>query len=232
MPLPIEDYAFLSDLESGALVGKDGSIDWLTFPRFDSPACFAALLGEPRHGRWLLAPAGTPKRVRRQYRGRSLVLETVFECDDGEVAIIDCMPPRDGHLNVIRLVEGRRGRVAMRTELTIRFGYGAVVPWVRTIDGAFTAVAGPDALQLVTPVPLHGSGEGDDRTTVSTFSVGAGEQVPFVLSWHPSNLPNDAHVDAPAAIDEAERWWANWSGQCDYDGKWGDEVRQSLTVLK
>jgi GH15 family glucan-1,4-alpha-glucosidase len=229
---PIESYALLSDMQSAALVGRDGSIDWLTFPRFDSPACFAALLGEPRHGRWLLAPAGEPTRVRRWYRDRSLVLETVFECDGGEVAVIDCMPPRDGHLNVVRLVEGRRGRVEMRSELVIRFGYGAVVPWVRNIDGSLRAVAGPDALQLFTPVELRGIGEGDDRTTISNFSVGEGEQVPFVMIWHPSHLPVDEPVDAAAAIADAEQWWRDWSSTCHYEGEWAHEVYQSLTVLK
>ncbi len=232
MAAGIESYALLSDMQSAALVGQDGSIDWLTFPRFDSPACFAALLGEPRHGRWLLAPAGTPKRVRRRYVGESLVLETVFECDDGEVAVIDCMPARDGHLNVVRLVEGRRGRVAMRTELTIRFGYGAVVPWVRTVNRALHAVAGPDALHLYTPIELHGRGEGDDRTTVGTFHVGPGGRVPFVLSWHPSHLDDVEPVDALWAIRDTERWWQEWSDQTTYDGEWAADVRQSLVVLK
>ncbi len=228
----IESYALLSDMQSAALVGLDGSIDWLTFPRFDSPACFAALLGEPRNGRWLVAPAGTPKRVRRHYRDDSLVLETVFECDDGEVAVIDCMPARDGHLNVVRLVEGRRGRVAMRTEITIRFGYGTVVPWVRTIDGALRAVAGPDALRLRTPVRLHGTGEDDDRTTVGTFAVAAGERVPFVLSWHPSHVDVHDGVDAASAIGDTQQWWQQWSDESTYEGEWKDPVRRSLTVLK
>ncbi len=228
----IEDYALLSDTESAALVGIDGSIDWLTFPRFDSPACFAALLGEPRHGRWLLAPASGVRRVHRHYRGDSLVLETIFECDDGEVAVIDCMPPRDEHLNVVRLVEGRRGRVAMRTEFTVRFDYGAVVPWVRRIDGTLSAVAGPDALRLVTPITLHGEGDGHDRTTLGEFTVGAGEQVPFVLTWHPSHIPCDDVVDAAVAIEESEDWWRAWAGQAEYTGAWGPEVRSSLTVLK
>src|SRR3954466_16061615 len=156
MPLPIEDYAFLSDLESGALVGKDGSIDWLSFPRFDSPACFAALLGGPEHGRWLLAPSAEVRSTARRYRGHSLVLETVFTTDEGEVAVIDCMPPRDVQLDVIRLVEGRRGRVTMEMELIIRFDYGWVVPWVRRTDTGLRAVAGPDALTLITPVDIQG----------------------------------------------------------------------------
>ncbi len=228
----IEDYALLSDMQSAALVGVDGSIDWLTFPRFDSAACFAALLGETRHGRWQLCPAAQPRRVRRQYRGDSLVLETVFECDDGEVAVVDCMPPRRSHLDVVRLVEGRRGRVAMDTELIIRFDYGSVVPWVRQIDGSLAAVAGPDALRLVTPIELQGVDEADERRTVGRFTVAAGERVPFVLTWHPSHERSHDVVDAPSAIDDSERWWRRWSGGCSYEGDWTNDVRRSLTVLK
>jgi len=228
----IEDYALLSDMHSAALVSSAGSIDWLTFPRFDSAACFAALLGEPRHGYWQVAPAAPPRSVRRRYRGDSLVLETVFDCDDGEVAVIDCMPPRSEQLDLVRLVEGRRGRVAMRVELVIRFDYGSVVPWVRTIDAALVAVAGPDALRLVTPVTLHGEGEGDGRRTVGEFTVGAGDQVPFVLTWHPSHEPIHDVVAADQAIDDAERWWRSWSDDCSYQGAWLEEVRGSLVVLK
>lgn len=196
----IEEYALLSDMKSAALVGRDGSIDWLTFPRFDSAACFAALLGEPRDGRWLLAPFGQSRKVSRRYLGDSLVLETVFECEEGEVAVIDCMPPREVQLDVVRLVEGRRGRVAMHVELVVRFGYGAVVPWVRKIDGVWTAVAGPDALRLVTPIALRGEGEGDARRSVGDFTVGDGDQVPFVLTWHPSHERCHEPVDAAGAI--------------------------------
>ncbi|MGK2947328.1 MAG: glycoside hydrolase family 15 protein [Acidimicrobiales bacterium] len=228
----IEDYALLSDMESAALVAMDGSIDWLTFPRFDSPACFAALLGEPRHGRWLLAPADDARRVTRRYLGDSLVLETLFECGDGEVAVIDCMPPRDEQLDVVRVVEGRRGRVAMRTELIVRFGYGSVVPWVRRIDGAWVAVAGPDALRLVTPVGLRGEGEGDDRRSVAEFSVAAGDRVPFVLTWFESHTNGHPTVDAGESIASAKRWWQGWSDQTTYEGGWASEVRGSLTVLK
>src|SRR5258705_12259554 len=154
MPSRIEDYAFLSDLESAALVGRDGSIDWLTFPRFDSGACFAAILGDRENGRWLLAPQGEPRRVERRYRDDTLILETLYTTDDGEVAVIDCMSPRDRNLEVTRLVEGRRGRVAMQMELIIRFDYGSIVPWVRNDDGVLVAVAGPDALRLMTPVEV------------------------------------------------------------------------------
>jgi len=228
----IEDYALLSDMHSGALVSTDGSIDWLTFPRFDSAACFASLLGEPRHGRWQVAPAARPRSVRRHYRGDSLVLETVFECDGGEVAVIDCMPPRARHLDVVRLVEGRRGRVAMRVELMIRFDYGSVVPWVRRIDGALVAVAGPDALRLVTPITLRGEGEGDGRRTVGEFTVGEGDRVPFVLTWHPSHEPCHDLIDAAEAVHASQRWWDLWSDACTYRGEWQADVRRSLAVLK
>lgn len=230
--LPIEDYALLSDLESAALVGRDGSIDWLTFPRFDSPACFAALLGGPEHGRWLVAPAGEVTRVERRYRGDSLVLETVFECDGGEVAVIDCMPPRDAHLDVVRLVEGRRGSVAMRTELIVRFAYGSVVPWVRNLDGSWVGIAGPDALRLASPVELRGEGDGDQRRSVGEFTVRAGEQVPFTLTWFPSHEDRPEPPDAAAAVAAAEQWWCDWSDQGTYAGEWVGEVRSSLTVLK
>lgn len=227
----LEDYALLSDMESAALVGLDGSIDWLTFPRFDSAACFAALLGEPHHGRWLLAPAAS-RGVKRRYLGDSLVLETVFECEDGEVAVIDCMPPRDQQLDVVRVVEGRRGRVAMRTELVVRFGYGSVVPWVRKIDGDWTAMAGPDALRLVTPIDLRGAGEGDDRRSVGEFSVAAGDRVPFVLTWYASHTNCHEPADAGESIAAARRWWQGWSDETTYRGDWAAEVRGSLTVLK
>ncbi|CAN5168747.1 glycoside hydrolase family 15 protein [soil metagenome] len=228
MPLPIEDYALLSDTESAALVGRDGSIDWLCFPRFDSGACFAALLGGPEHGRWLLAPQGEPRRVRRSYRAGSLVLETIFEVDGGEVAVIDCMPPRDAHLDVVRVVEGRRGRVDMVTKLVVRFDYGATVPWVHRLDGTLTMVAGPDALRLVTPVEVRGR----EMTTVADFSVGEGDRVPFVLTWHPSHESCHDSADPFTAVEEATRWWADWSSETTYRGRWAGDVVQSLTVLK
>jgi GH15 family glucan-1,4-alpha-glucosidase len=228
MPCRIEDYAFLSDLESAALVGIDGSIDWLTFPRFDSPSCFSALLGEPEHGRWLLAPAGGQRSVARHYRGASLVLETVYTTDDGEVAVIDCMPPRDDHLEVIRIVEGRRGRVPMHTELIIRFDYGWIVPWVRNADGGLFAVGGPDALRLQTPVPV----EGKNLTTVATFEVGEGDRLPFRLTWSPSHRVAEPATDPLEAVAAAERWWHAWAAQGTYEGKWADDVCSSLVVLK
>jgi GH15 family glucan-1,4-alpha-glucosidase len=228
MPLPIEDYAFLSDMESGALVGKDGSIDWLSFPRFDSPACFAALLGGPEHGRWLLAPAGEVRSTKRSYRGRSLVLETVFTTDDGEVAVIDCMPPRDGQLEVVRIVEGRGGTVPMSMDLVIRYDYGWIVPWVRRVEGTLWAIGGPDALRLFTPVELRGK----DLRTVSEFSVSEGERVPFSLFWHPAHEERQRPDDPEERLAEAERWWSEWAARSTYDGEWAEEVASSLVVLK
>jgi GH15 family glucan-1,4-alpha-glucosidase len=228
MPSPIEDYAFLSDLESAALVGRDGSIDWLTFPRFDSGACFSALLGGSEHGRWLLAPQGAPRQVARRYREGTLILETIYTTDEGEVAVVDCMPPRDRHPEVIRLVEGRRGRVAMQMELIIRFDYGHIVPWVRHLDGALVAVGGPDALRLVTPVDVRGR----DMTSVAEFSVSEGDVVPFRLSWQQAHLGFEPIGDPQRVVASAERWWTSWSTKSTYNAGWADDVRASLTVLK
>src|SRR5829696_6037145 len=172
MALRIEDYALIGDCQTAALVGKDGSIDWLCLPRFDSGACFAALLGTPDHGRWKVAPLGEIRGVRRQYRDDTLVLETEFETADGTVAVIDFMPARDRDPNLVRLVEGRTGRVRMRTELVLRFDYGSVVPWVHRTDCGISATAGPDTVSVLTPVPLRG----ENLTTVAEFDVAAGER--------------------------------------------------------
>jgi GH15 family glucan-1,4-alpha-glucosidase len=228
VPGRIEDYAFLSDLHTAALVGRDGSMDWLSFPRFDSPACFAALLGTPDHGRWLLAPAGGIKRTTRGYRNGTLILETVFETDDGEVALVDLMPPRDERPDVVRIVEGRRGRVPMQMELVIRFDYGSIVPWVRRVDGALVAVAGPDSLRLTTPVRMRG----EDFRTRAEFSVSAGERVPFVLTWLPSYEHATTAVDGLDALESTQSWWCAWSDRCDPPGDYAADVRASLVVLK
>src|SRR3954463_15268653 len=175
MALPIEDYAVIGDTQSAALVGKDGSVDWLCFPRFDSGAMFASLLGTEEHGRWLVAPAADVRAVRRRYRGDSLVLETEFDTDDGSVRLIDFMPPRGEAPDLVRIVEGVRGRVRMRMQLRGRFDYGHVVPWVYREDGDLVAVAGPDAVWLRTPVPTQGR----DLETYAEFTVGADDRVPF-----------------------------------------------------
>jgi GH15 family glucan-1,4-alpha-glucosidase len=229
MSRPIEDYALIGDTQTAALVGRDGSIDWLCLPRFDSGACFAALLGEPEHGRWLLAPAGdAPPRVRRRYREDTLVLETEFTTSEGVVRVVDCMPPRDRTPDLIRVVEGVKGQVTMNLELVIRFDYGAVVPWV-TKDGAeLRAVAGPDALSLYTPVETHGH----HLTTRARFTVSEGQRLPFVLRWHPSNEPAPPPLDALLAVADTESWWREWSSRCTYQGPFREPVLTSLMALK
>ena len=229
VPARIEDYALLGDTESAALVGRDGSVDWLALPRFDSPACFAALLGGPEHGRWRIAPAAPVTAVRRRYRGDTLVLETEMDTADGTVAIVDCMPIRDGEPNLVRVVEGRRGRVPVRMELVVRFDYGKDVPWVRRMpDGRLRAICGPESLFLDTPVPTRG----EDLTTVADVTVGAGDRVPFTLSWHPSHLAPPERCDPFRAVADTERWWEAWVSQCRYEGDWAADVRRSLVVLK
>ena len=225
----IEDYALLGDCETAALVSREGSIDWLCWPRFDSDACFSALLGTAEHGRWLIAPADADARITRRYRGDTLILETDFETADGAVTVIDFMPPRGKASDVVRIVVGQRGRVAMRTELVIRFGYGCAVPWVsRLEDGTLRAIAGPDMLHLRTPVELCGR----NLTTVGDFTVEAGERVPFVLTYAPSCDPMPAAIDPEQALCDTERFWQDWIGRCTYDGPWSEAVRRSLVTLK
>src|SRR5918996_6003038 len=224
----IEDYGVVGDTHTVALVGRDGSVDWLCFPRFDSGACFAALLGDEQHGRWLLAPAGGVRRVSRRYRPGSLVLETDFETEEGTVRIVDCMPPRQKHPNLVRIVEGLAGRVPMRMQLVVRFDYGSIVPWVSHRGRLLSAVAGPDALTLRSPLETRG----EDFTTVAEFAVGAGESVPFALTWHASNTRAPRAIDPHRAMAETEAWWREWSSRCSYEGEWRDAVERSLVVLK
>src|SRR5919199_5898477 len=229
MPDRIEDYALIGDCETAALVGRNGSIDWLCWPRFDSDACFAALLGTSEHGRWQIAPADPTPKVSRRYRERTLVLQTEFETADGAVTLVDFMPPRDQGSDIVRLIVGKAGRVAMRMELTIRFGYGARVPWVsRLEDGALRAIAGPDMVVLRTPAPLRGEG----LTTAAEFTVGAGETVPFVLTYAPSHLTVPAAIDPQTALAETEAFWSDWAGRCKSAGEWSDAVTRSLLTLK
>ncbi|HUH93355.1 MAG TPA: glycoside hydrolase family 15 protein [Casimicrobiaceae bacterium] len=228
MPPSIEDYALIGNTRAAGLVGRDGSIDWLCLPRFDSAACFAALLGAPDNGRWLLAPQGSPARVRRRYRPDTLVLETEFETAEGSVRLVDCMPIWTDRSEVVRFVEGVSGRVAMRMELLIRFGYGAVVPWVRRLNGALVATAGPDSLRLRTSVEVRGEG----LTTVAAFSVAAGERVPFVLTHFMSHQEPPVPIDPDAAVEATGRAWREWAGRCTYDGGWQEAVTESLVVLK
>ncbi|MEX2174685.1 MAG: glycoside hydrolase family 15 protein [Pirellulaceae bacterium] len=224
----IEDYALIGDCQTAALVAKDGSIDWLCLPRFDSGACFAALLGTPEHGRWQIAPAGQVSKISRRYIDGTLVLETVYETETGEVAIIDCMPPRTHEPELLRMVVGRRGTVPMKMHLTIRFDYGSIVPWVRRLDDGIRAVAGPDLVELHTPIPLHG----ENQSTVAEFSVSAGERIPFVLRWQPSHEPPQPPLDAERALQQTGEWWQAWSARCQYDGPYREIVLRSLLTLK
>src|SRR5262245_39779154 len=185
MPLRIEDYALIGDCQTAALVGRDGSIDWVCFPRFDSGACFAALVGTSDHGRWHLAPADEVRQNRRRYREGSLILETDFETDGGAVTVVDCMPVGSSRPEIGRQVVGRRGQVRMRTELVIRFDYGSLIPWVRRTESGLVAIAGPEILRVCTPVALHG----EDLKTVGEFTVSEGQTVPFVATWYPSFRP-------------------------------------------
>lgn len=224
----IEDYAMLSDCQTAALVSREGSVDWLCFPRFDSPACFARLLGEAEHGHWQIAPQGEIKNVTRRYRDGSLVLETTFETGEGSVTLVDCMPPRNNQLDLVRTVVGNRGKVPMKMELRVRFDYGSRIPWVTQEEGSLKAVAGPDMMQLKSPVPLHGEG----FTTVAEFTVSEGEQVPFVLMWHPSHEEPEEIRHADSIIDETEQWWQDWSSKCTYEGDYHEAVLRSLITLK
>jgi GH15 family glucan-1,4-alpha-glucosidase len=228
MPSRIEDYALIGDCKSAALVGRDGSIDWLCWPRFDSPACFAALLGTPDNGRWLMAPQETPRAVRRRYRPGTLILETEFETASGRAAVIDFMTPAACG-NVVRIVQGRTGRVDFRTEFVVRFNYGATVPWVsRRDDGALDAIAGPERVVLRTPAPLYGV----ELTTVGEFTVAADESVPFVLTCGPSFEAPPPPFDAFEALERTEQSWRTWSDRCPDVGPWTAAVKRSLVTLK
>ncbi len=224
----IEDYALIGNSRTAALVGRNGSIDWMCVPRFDSPAVFAALIGKAEHGRWLIAPQGRVKAVQRRYRPGTMILETEIATAEGVVRLVDCMPLWAGRTDVIRVVEGVRGHVPMRMQLVIRFGYGIVVPWVRRSDGALLATAGPDSLELRTPVETQGK----DFTTVAHFSVGRGERVPFVLTHFPSHERRPLPIDATAAIGATEREWRTWCDACTYEGRWHEAVQRSLLTLK
>lgn len=229
MDTPLEDYALIGDCETAALVSRAGSIDWLCWPRFDSPACFAALLGTPEHGRWLIAAVDADARLTRRYRGRTLILETIIETADGSVTLIDFMPPRGRNSDVVRLVRGDRGRVRMRTELVLRFDYGRTVPWVtRLHDQRLRAIAGPDMVVLRTPVDVHGVG----LTTVGEFDVNAGETVPFVLTHGPSHREPPADIDSDASLEATDRFWSDWMADGKVEGEWSDAVARSLVTLK
>jgi GH15 family glucan-1,4-alpha-glucosidase len=229
MPSKIEDYALLGDCETSALVARDGSVDWLCWPRFDSGACFAALLGEVKNGRWLIAPVKSLGDVARRYRGNTLILETEIETSEGAATLVEFMPPRRTASDLVRIVVGKRGRVAMRTELIIRFEYGSLIPWVTTReDGTLCAIAGPDMVVLRTPVPLRG----EDRKTVGEFTVSAGETVAFVLTYAQSHREIPAPIDPMAALADTEAFWTDWSNQFKGADEWTEPVIRSLITLK
>jgi GH15 family glucan-1,4-alpha-glucosidase len=224
----IEDYALIGDMQSAALVGRDGSIDWLCLPRFDSPACFAKLIGDESNGFWRLGPSGQETATRRQYIKDTLILETVWETPTGTVKVIDFMPPRYANPDLVRIVEGVSGTVEMTAEIRIRFDYGRIVPWVRRFDGDLHAIGGPDSVWIHAPVQLKGSGY---RHT-GTFTVSAGERRAFVFTWHPSHQPQPDRIDAVEELAETKLIWEEWVSQCGYTGPWRDEVVRSLITLK
>jgi GH15 family glucan-1,4-alpha-glucosidase len=229
MSAPIEDYAIIGDCETAALVSRAGSIDWLCWPRFDSGACFAALLGAPENGRWLLAPANGDARARRRYRGDTMILETEFETSEGSVLVIDFMPIRDRQSNIVRTVIGKRGRVPMKTEIILRFDYGSIVPWVsRLDDGSLRAIAGPDMVVIRSDVPLRG----EHLTTVGDFTINEGEEVSFVMTWGPSHLDAPPPADPKRSLKAAEDFWNDWARTCTYRGEWREPVMRSLLTLK
>ncbi len=229
MPSRIEDYAMIGDLGTAALVASDGSIDWLCWPHFDSDACFAALLGGPEHGRWQIAPMAEQPRVTRRYRPNTLILETRFETAEGAATLIDFMPPREGNSHLIRIVRGERGRVTFCSEMILRFGYGATVPWVVRFDETnIRAIAGPDMAVLRSPVRMRG----ENFKTVGELSVGAGESRPLVLSFGRSHQPPPDPVDAAERLQATESYWKQWAGNSKIQGPWDDAVTRSLITLK
>ncbi len=228
VPARIEDYGFLSDTQTAALVSRDGCVDWLCFPRFDSGACFASLLGGAENGHWRFSFREKILKTSRRYRRDTLILETIIETKSGAVRLIDFMPPRGKNPDLVRIVEGLRGKVSLEMELIIRFDYGHIVPWVRKRAGGIQAIAGPDALILHTPVATFGR----DLTTVSEFEVCKGDRVPFVLTWFPSHEPPPKRVRPLVALAQTERYWKDWAGQFRGKGKWRDAIVRSLLTLK
>jgi GH15 family glucan-1,4-alpha-glucosidase len=224
----IEDYALIGDMQTAGLVGRNGSIDWLCLPRFDSGACFAALLGTSENGHWKIAPADAQPTVTRRYRPQTLVLETTFATPGGCVRLIDCMPPRHAEPDLVRVVEGVDGEVEMEMTLVIRFDYGSIVPWVRTLDGVVRAIGGPDAVSLWTPVRTRGVG----LSTRASFTVRAGDRVPFVLMWHPSHVLSPKPLDAVEAIADTEAWWREWCGRYPDGDDYRDDVLRSIITIK
>jgi GH15 family glucan-1,4-alpha-glucosidase len=229
MPSRIEDYALIGDLQTAALVGRDGSIDWLCWPRFDSDACFAALLGDAQHGRWLIAPQDAKAQATRRYRDDTLILETRFDTPSGAAVVVDFMPPRGRAADLIRLVIGERGAVRMHTELVVRFGYGATVPWVTHVgEHVWQAVAGPDMAILRTRAPMHG----ENLKSVADFTIHAQETLSFVLTYVPSHLEAPPAVDVRQALNETERFWREWVTKGKRTQRWSQAVTRSLITLR
>jgi GH15 family glucan-1,4-alpha-glucosidase len=227
--LRIEEYALIGDMQSAALVGRSGAVDWLCLPRFDSPACFSALLGDAKHGRWLVAPAAALRRSSRRYRPGTLVLETDFETADGAARVIDFMPRRsEGPPRLMRIVEGLRGRVPMHMELSVRPDYASVSPWIDSAPDGVVATAGPDAFRLSTMLPL----EVDNGTVRADFVAREGARERLTLSWHLSYGEEPPVEDADSALARTEEWWRQWSDRCSYQGPYRDNVLTSLIVLK
>ncbi|MFC4062071.1 glycoside hydrolase family 15 protein [Planomonospora corallina] len=226
----IEDYALIGDMQSAALVGRDGSVDWLCLPRFDSPSCFGALLGGPDNGQWWIGPATADRRpaTRRRYRGDTLVLESEWDTARGTVRVIDFMPPRQANPDMVRIVEGVAGTVEMATEIRVRFDYGRIVPWVRRSDGLLHAVGGPDSIWLRSPVPLRSRG----YVHHGSFRVSAGERMAFVFTWHPSHEPRPVEIEPFEQLAETESLWTEWAGRCTHSGPWREAVVRSLITLK
>jgi GH15 family glucan-1,4-alpha-glucosidase len=218
----------IGDCHTAALVSKHGSIDWLCLPHFDSPACFAALIGTPENGHWSISPVEPIAAVRRRYREGSLILETEFETESGSATLIDCMVLREEMPELFRVVVGTRGQIRMKLELVLRFDYGSVVPWVRRIEGGISAIAGPDMIRLRSDVELLG----ENMKTGADFTVAKGQKVSFNLTWYPSNQDEPATLTVDQAIQKTEKWWREWSGRCTYQGKWRDAVLRSLITLK
>ncbi len=224
----IEDYAMIGDCRTAALIGRDGSMDWLCLPRFDSPACFAALLGTRNNGRWLIAPSGKSK-VTRAYRGETMILETIYQTEDGRAKVIDFMPMGGKQSRIIRLVVGLAGRVSMKTELTIRFDYGHTIPWVNRISkDTVCAIAGENRLVLHTPVPIHGQ----NLHSVADFTVRRGQTIPFVLSYSSSYVPIGRNASSKTALAATEKFWKRWAGKSKIKGQWRNEMMRSLLTLK
>jgi len=228
MSAPLEDYGLIGDLQTAALVSREGAIDWLCLPRFDSGAVFASLLGTEENGHWTIQPASEFRTPSRRYTDDTLILETTFETSDGSVRLIDFMPPRETKPDVVRIVEGVRGRVEMQTELALRFDYGSAIPWVRNLEGTLVGIAGPDAVTLRTPVEL----EGRDFRTYASFSVSEGDRIPFVLTWFPSHEQAPDSVDPEAALEDTVRYWEDWADRCSHGGRWHDDIHRSVLTLK